>query len=274
MGDQARSRGVPRAAGRPPERQGRAAHAVGDLDRCDPAGARARRRRPRGRRAGGGRRGVEPRRGAVRVRRLGDRRRRRRVTEGPVGEPGDRVRGRERPGARAPRRARRCRASTSTGRSTDVRGAAEPREPVDAGDQRAPGRPRGAPALLPGRGGRRAASSRDAQPRAVKDGVRAIGLDLFGEGLEHNWTVTAIRAPDGISADDLRPIRRRLRVRPCARPRAAQGLCVQDRTLRLRQRARHHPRAGGARDDARAARVPGELGAGVAAAEQVFQAAG
>jgi aspartate aminotransferase-like enzyme len=37
--------------------------------------------------------------------------------------------------------------------------------------------------------------------RAVKDGVRAIGLDLFGEGLEDNWTVTAIRAPEGISAD-------------------------------------------------------------------------
>ena len=37
--------------------------------------------------------------------------------------------------------------------------------------------------------------------RAVKDGVRAIGLDLFGEGLEDNWTVTAIRAPEGIDAD-------------------------------------------------------------------------
>jgi aspartate aminotransferase-like enzyme len=37
--------------------------------------------------------------------------------------------------------------------------------------------------------------------RAVKDGVRAIGLDLFGEGLNDNWTVTAIRAPEGISAD-------------------------------------------------------------------------
>src|SRR5947207_4189871 len=37
--------------------------------------------------------------------------------------------------------------------------------------------------------------------RAVKDGVRALGLDLFGEGLEDNWTVTAIRAPEGISDD-------------------------------------------------------------------------
>ena len=39
--------------------------------------------------------------------------------------------------------------------------------------------------------------------RAVKDGVRAIGLDLFGEGLDENWTVTAIKAPDGIDADTI-----------------------------------------------------------------------
>jgi aspartate aminotransferase-like enzyme len=37
--------------------------------------------------------------------------------------------------------------------------------------------------------------------RAVKEGVTALGLDLFGEGLEANWTVTAIRAPEGIDAD-------------------------------------------------------------------------
>lgn len=37
--------------------------------------------------------------------------------------------------------------------------------------------------------------------RAVKVGVQALGLDLFGEGLEDNWTVTAIRAPEGIDAD-------------------------------------------------------------------------
>ena len=36
---------------------------------------------------------------------------------------------------------------------------------------------------------------------AVKEGVRALGLDLFGEGLEHNWTVTAIRAPEAADAD-------------------------------------------------------------------------
>ena len=39
--------------------------------------------------------------------------------------------------------------------------------------------------------------------RAVKEGVRALGLDLFGEGLDRNWTVTAIRAPEGIDADTI-----------------------------------------------------------------------
>lgn len=38
---------------------------------------------------------------------------------------------------------------------------------------------------------------------AVKDGARALGLDLFGEGLEDNWTVTAIRAPDAADADTI-----------------------------------------------------------------------
>ncbi len=39
--------------------------------------------------------------------------------------------------------------------------------------------------------------------RAVKEGVVALGLDLFGEGLEDNWTVTAIRAPENIDADTI-----------------------------------------------------------------------
>jgi aspartate aminotransferase-like enzyme len=39
--------------------------------------------------------------------------------------------------------------------------------------------------------------------RAVKEGVQALGLDLFGEGLEENWTVTAIRAPEGLDADTI-----------------------------------------------------------------------
>lgn len=39
--------------------------------------------------------------------------------------------------------------------------------------------------------------------RAVKEGIRAMGLDLFGDNPERAWTVTAIRAPDGIDGDEL-----------------------------------------------------------------------
>jgi serine---pyruvate transaminase len=39
--------------------------------------------------------------------------------------------------------------------------------------------------------------------RAVKEGAQALGLDLFGEGLDENWTVTAIRAPESIDADTI-----------------------------------------------------------------------
>jgi aspartate aminotransferase-like enzyme len=38
---------------------------------------------------------------------------------------------------------------------------------------------------------------------ATKEGVRALGLDLFGEHLERAWAVTAIRAPEGIDGNDL-----------------------------------------------------------------------
>ena len=38
---------------------------------------------------------------------------------------------------------------------------------------------------------------------AVKEGVQALGLDLFGEDPEKAWAVTAIRAPEGIDGDEL-----------------------------------------------------------------------
>ncbi|HEX9123904.1 MAG TPA: alanine--glyoxylate aminotransferase family protein [Actinomycetota bacterium] len=37
--------------------------------------------------------------------------------------------------------------------------------------------------------------------RAIKEGVKALGLDLSGEDPERAWTVTAVRAPEGIDAD-------------------------------------------------------------------------
>jgi aspartate aminotransferase-like enzyme len=39
--------------------------------------------------------------------------------------------------------------------------------------------------------------------RGVKEGVKALGLDLFGEGLDQNWTVTAIRAPEAADANTI-----------------------------------------------------------------------
>jgi aspartate aminotransferase-like enzyme len=38
---------------------------------------------------------------------------------------------------------------------------------------------------------------------AVKEGIRALGLDLSGEHLERAWAVTAIKAPEGIDGDEL-----------------------------------------------------------------------
>src|SRR3989441_9984215 len=37
----------------------------------------------------------------------------------------------------------------------------------------------------------------------VKEGIRALGLDLSGEHLERAWAVTAVRAPEGIDGDEL-----------------------------------------------------------------------
>ena len=51
--------------------------------------------------------------------------------------------------------------------------------------------------------------------RAIKEGVKALGLDLFGEDLERAWTVTAIRAPEGIDADTI-----------CARIRADHAIVL------------------------------------------------
>ncbi|MEX2459487.1 MAG: alanine--glyoxylate aminotransferase family protein [Actinomycetota bacterium] len=38
---------------------------------------------------------------------------------------------------------------------------------------------------------------------ATKEGVRALGLDLDGEGPERAWAVTAVRAPEGIDGNEL-----------------------------------------------------------------------
>jgi len=37
--------------------------------------------------------------------------------------------------------------------------------------------------------------------RATKTGIEAIGLELFGEGRDRAWAVTAVRAPEGLDGD-------------------------------------------------------------------------
>ena len=240
-------------------RQGRAAHAVRDLDRGDPADRAAREGRQRRRRAGDRRRRVLARRGAVRLRRLGHRRRGGRLAEGPAA-PRRASRSPRSASARGkPRAPPPTRASTSTGPPT----SGSPTCPTP--------RTRGRPAISVMQGlqaalelyfqdGVEAAMARHQMlSRAVKEGAKALGLDLFGEGLDDNWTVTAIRAPEiGRRRHDQRhdPRRPRLRARP--RPGAAEGQGLPHRPLRILQRARHPARPGGAGDDARVARAPGE----------------
>jgi aspartate aminotransferase-like enzyme len=110
--------------------------------------------------------------------------------------------------------------------------------------------------------------------RAVKDGVRAMGLDLFGDGLEANWTVTAIRAPEGLSADVI-----------CDKIRADFACVLAPGQGPLKGRVFRIGHFGyvGELDIVRGLAAlemtlgrlgfPVKLGAGVAAAEQVFQGA-
>ena len=111
--------------------------------------------------------------------------------------------------------------------------------------------------------------------RGVKDGVRAMGLDLFGEGLDGNWTVTAIRAPEGINADEI-----------CDRIRSDFGCVLAPGQGPLKGKVFRIGHFGyvSELDIVRGLAAlemtlerlgfPVKLGAGVAAAEQVFQGAG
>ena len=90
--------------------------ALGDLDRRRLRHPLARRRLQRRGRDLGRRCDLEPRRGSARNRRLGDRRRRHRLAEGPDDAARPRVRLRLRAGLGEGRSRRRCRGSTGTGR--------------------------------------------------------------------------------------------------------------------------------------------------------------
>lgn len=109
--------------------------------------------------------------------------------------------------------------------------------------------------------------------RAMKDGVRALGLDLFGEGLDRAWAVTAIRSPEGIDGNEL-----------VARVRADHGIILapgqgplKGKVFRIGHLGYYEPT-----DILRCLAVlemtladmgyPVKRGAGVAAAQEVFAA--
>ena len=107
--------------------------------------------------------------------------------------------------------------------------------------------------------------------RAVKEGAKALGLDLFGEGLDDNWTVTAIRAPESADADAICDTIRTDHgcvLAPGQGPVEGEGL--PHRALRLLQRARHHPGLAALEMTLESLGHPVKRGAAVAAAETVF----
>ena len=155
------------------------------------AGPGARPGRPRGRRARDRRRRLEPRGGAVRVRRVGDRRRGRRVAEGARRFAGPRVRRDLGPRVGGARHRDDAAVLLRLVDLQGVRRAQAPGEPVDPGDQRDAGPARRARAVLPGRRRRRDGAAPDAlargeggrpgaRPRPVRRGPRRQ-LDRHGD---------------------------------------------------------------------------------------------
>ena len=107
-----------------------AAHAVRDLDRRDPADRAAREGCERRRRDGRGRCRLVARRRAVRIRRMGRRRRDRGSQKALSASPGSRS-SRSASGRGKPHAPLRTHASTSTGPRTSASPTFRPREPVD-----------------------------------------------------------------------------------------------------------------------------------------------
>ena len=84
--------------------------------------------------------------------------------------------------------------------------------------------------------------------RACREGVKAMGLELFSPDEDRSAVVTAIRAPDGVDADELlQPLRDRSGVTLARRPGRAEGQDLPHRPHRLVRHLRHHDRARGRR---------------------------
>jgi serine---pyruvate transaminase len=110
---------------------------------------------------------------------------------------------------------------------------------------------------------------------ATKEGVRALGLDLDGEGPERAWAVTAVRAPEGIDGNEL-----------VARVRSDHGIVLAPGQGPLKGKVFRIGHLGwyerldilrclaALELTLEAMGYPTKRGAGVAAAEQVFASAG
>jgi aspartate aminotransferase-like enzyme len=110
---------------------------------------------------------------------------------------------------------------------------------------------------------------------ATKEGVRALGLDLDGEGPERAWAVTAVRSPEGVDGNEL-----------VARVRRDHGIILapgqgpmKGKVFRIGHLGFFEPldilRCLAALELALGAMgYPVKRGAGVAAAEEVFARAG
>ena len=180
---------------------GRLLHALRDLDRrrARPAGVRG--RGARGRRAERRRRGVEPRRGSARDRRLGDRRRRLRRAEGAddPARPRDDDRLARRLGAR-PSTATSPRfywdwEKTRKGQQT-LDAPVTPPVSLVAGLDVALG-------MLLEEGLEAAFDRHRRLGRACREGLKAMGLQLSSPDDDSSAVVTAAYAPDGIDSDEL-----------------------------------------------------------------------
>ena len=84
--------------------------------------------------------------------------------------------------------------------------------------------------------------------RACREGVKAMGLDLFSPDDDSSAVVTAVRVPEPVDgAQFLLDAARPLRDHACSGPGPAEGQGLPHRPHRLLRRLRHHHRARRAR---------------------------
>ena len=133
----------------------------------------------------------------------------------------------------------------------DAQGAANFRRGVHA--RRVAGHRSRRGTRAPARGGLDAAFERHVRlGRACREGIKAMGLELFSPDDDSAAVVTAVRAPEGIDSGAAAPAARPPRRHARARPGRAQGEDLPHRPHRLLRRLRHRDGARRGRALARA----------------------